>query len=222
MLERELRGRPGRDSGSSKVTGWSNGFMDMNPFSRHRAEITHPARRRFGGNAHTSRSRAWLLRGFVAWRLCWGGVEDRRCRDGAGVVARACGVPNSVHDWPGGESSPSVASVSVRTSGRAVGQVRQRRRASASSLARSAVSRPRLPRARRAAVVPPAASRRPRRLRSDRRRVRRVKGSEIVSCASAAGRQFGSASFVNAVVRKRWVQASAWQRVSAKTIGMPG
>jgi hypothetical protein len=49
-----------------------------------------------------------------------------------------------------------------------------------------------------------------------------VKGSEIVSCASAASRQFGSASSVNAVVRKRWVQSSAWRRVSAKTIGMPG
>jgi hypothetical protein len=30
-----------------------------------------------------------------------------------------------------------------------------------------------------------------------------LKGSEIVSCASAASRQFGSASSVNAVVRKR-------------------
>jgi hypothetical protein len=44
-----------------------------------------------------------------------------------------------------------------------------------------------------------------------------VKGSKIVSWL-----QLGSASSVSAVMRKRWVQSSAWRRVSAKTIGMTG
>jgi hypothetical protein len=40
--------------------------------------------------------------------------------------------------------------------------------------------------------------------------------------ASAFGGQVGSAASVSTVVRKRWVQSSAWRRVSAKTIGCLG
>src|ERR671919_378473 len=43
--------------------------------------------------------RVWSLRGSAEGGLCWGGVEDRGCRDRAGVAARSVlGLVGSVEE----------------------------------------------------------------------------------------------------------------------------